>query len=343
MESMLATLEKIVPETIQLLQTRYRLLQCILEQGPIGRRSLSVELQLSERTVRNEVDSLLALGLVQVTRLGITITTQGEKILLALLRHVKYLGEPTELEQEIQNYFQLKQVIIVRGNADEEEQVKERLGIAGANILCSLLKNHCNVAITGGTTISKMVDVMPKRKVSYEEVTIIPARGSVGKKAELQANTIAVQLAEKLGANYELFTMPDNLSMQSICLIKDEPQMRSIRQKIENTDILLFGIGEAMKMAKRRKESQEVIDLLIEKGAVAEVFRHYFDKTGNVVYATEAIGINPAKAMQVPRKIAIAGGKSKASALMAVKQLLKDSYLIVDEAIAREIAKNYKN
>lgn len=337
MQNIVSSFEKLLPEAIKLFKNRYLILQTILENGPIGRRGLASMLYISERIVRKEVEILIEQELVTISHLGISITEEGEKLLSVLYFPLQALEGFSYLENQVSQILGLRQAVIVKGDADSDETVKANLGRACASVLCSVLKDNCTVAITGGTTISKMVEAMPKKQYEYRNVTVIPARGSVGKRAEFQANTVAVELAKRLGANYELLTIPDNLSSQSINLIKNEPQIQRVLQSIAQTDIIIFGIGNAMKMANRRKEPKEVLDRLIEKEAVAEAFRHYFNSKGQVVYATQSIGVAPDIATTIPIKIAVAGGSLKASAILATKELLKNSYLVLDEGVAKKI------
>lgn len=337
MQDTVSALQKLLPEAIQMFKSRYILLQVILQNGPIGRRGLVSLLDISERMIRNEVDKLAQIGLVEITTQGIIITKAGEEVLSILYLPLHALEECTRLENEVATVLGLKKAILVRGDLDKNKSVQNELGLACSSLLDHLLKDHMSVAITGGTTISKMVECMPKQVSSYKNLMVIPARGSIGQRVEFQATTIAVELAKKLDAQYELLTIPDNLSNQSINLIKNEPHIQKLLQKIAETDIIIFGIGDAVKMAKRRNESQDILDLLQEKKAIAESFRHYFDASGQVVYATESIGLTPQEAQKIPIRIAVASGASKANAIIATRDLLKDSYLILDEGAAREI------
>lgn len=339
MQNIISALEQFLPEMSTLFKSRYNLLHTIAEKEPIGRRGLALELDYSERIIRKEIEILALAGLVEISHLGIMITKEGEKILSTLYLPLQSLEEFSKLEKQIQSLLGLKQAIIVKGNVDVDEKIKQQLGMACASVLNALLTDDTTVAVAGGTTMSRMVEFMPKRHTSYRNLMVIPARGSVGERAEFQANTIAFELAKKLGAGYELLTIPDSLSNHSIKLIKNEPNIQKILQKTATTDIIVFGIGNAIKMAKRRNESQEVLNLLEKKQAVAETFRHYFDAKGQVVYATESIGVSPDLARVIPKRIAVAGGASKATAILAIRDLLKESYLVIDESAAREIIK----
>ncbi|PHV72105.1 Cro/Cl family transcriptional regulator [Sporanaerobium hydrogeniformans] len=339
MQNLITALDVFIPEFSLLFKIRYHVLQVVAEQGPIGRRGLAMVLQASERIIRKEVEVLSRQGLVEISHMGIGITCEGEKILSSLYLPLQVLEGASLLEQELEKRLGIKQVVIVKGNADQDEEVKKRLGMACASMLGGLLRDNLSIAITGGTTIAKMVEFMPRQHGNYKNLMVMPARGSVGGRAEFQANTVAVELAKKIGAQYELFTLPDNLSSSSIELIKQEPTIQKVLHKLTETDMIIFGIGSAMKMARRRNEPSEVIEKLESKKAVAEAFRHYFDTEGNIVYASQAIGVSPAIAKQIPLRLAIAGGESKASALLATRELIEGGYLIIDESVAQEIIK----
>lgn len=337
MQNKIVALEKLLPEFTQMFKMRYVILQKILQKGTVGRRTLVQELELSERMIRAEVEKLEEQGLIHISVKGMSITKLGEEILSSLYMPYHLMDELSRLEEEIARTLGLKKAIIVRGNFGENNEVVNGLGLAFGSLLEELLKDKMTLAITGGTTIAKMVDHMPSISHSFEGLHILPARGSVGERVELHANTIAVKLADRLDAKYEVLTIPDNLSNQSIHFIKNEPQIEKLLQKLSETDMIIFGIGNAMKMAKHRKETKEVLGLLEERKAVSESFRHYFNAEGEVVYESEVIGVSPAMAMKIPYRVAVAGGKEKALAILASRILLENSYLILDESAARAI------
>ena len=55
------------------------------------------------------------------------------------------------------------------------------------------------------------------------------------------------------------------------------------------------------------------------------------------MYASEVIGVAPDMAKEIPIRIAVAGGKSKAEAILAARSLLQEGYLIIDEEAAAAI------
>ena len=334
MRNKIQAIEKLLPEAIEQFKTRYELLQIIMQKGPIGRRGLTAHVRLSERIIRSEIDKLSQNGLVNITVKGICITDLGRQILNTLYMELHYIESQTRQEEEIKILLGLKKVMILKGNLDNDEDTKISMGFAINSLLGLMLREHMTVAITGGTTVANMVHYMPQNENLYKNIHVLPARGSVGKRVELHANIIAAELAAKLDGVYEVLNIPDNLSHQSINLIKSEPQIEKILKKLNKTDIIIFGIGNALKMANHRKETKETLAILKEKQAVAEVFRHYFNGQGEVVYASEAIGVSPDMAKNIPIRIAVAGGKTKAKAILAARSILEKGYLIIDEDAA---------
>ena len=167
----------------------------------------------------------------------------------------------------------LKKAIVVKGDADQKESTKWLLGKSASAMVGELLEENSIIAVTGGTTIAKMVEVMPVKNNSFNNVLVVPARGSIGEDMEFQASTMSVSLAKKLGAHYEQLNIPDNLSESAIETIKKEPHIQKTLQKMAKSDMIIFGIGDARLMSDRRKETPATIELLKKGQAVAEAFR----------------------------------------------------------------------
>ena len=75
--------------------------------------------------------------------------------------------------------------MVVAGNADEDEHVLEEVGRSAASRLRHYLSDGSILAVTGGGTIAKVARYLPQG--SPMDVTVLPARGGVGRKVETQA------------------------------------------------------------------------------------------------------------------------------------------------------------
>lgn len=337
MKNTMLRLEQIIPEGIKDFKVRYTILQAISCNEPIGRRLLAGLTTYSERTIRAATDLLNKQGLIEVAHTGMVVTTSGKELLDELYGLLQELNAFSTLEEEIQTLIGAKKVIIVPGDVDQDENVKWLLGKAGSNLILSLISEDNVIAITGGSTISKMVEMMPIKPTGPMNTTVIPARGSIGERMEYQANVLAAEFAKKINGKYEVLNIPDNLSANSIKTIKQEPHIQKTLHKMRKSDMIILGLGDAMKMAKRRNESSEVIALLEQKQAVAEAFRYYFDEKGKVIYSATNIGLDLDMVKNISTRIVLAGGTSKGVALFAAKDLLNGSYLVVDEGAAKKM------
>ena len=90
-------------------------------------------------------------------------------------------------------------------------------------------------------------------------------------------------------------------------------------------------------MARRRGLSDEEIQKIEEVGAVGEAFGYYFNKQGDIVYATSSIGARIDDISNIETRIAVSGGKNKAEAIISTEINNNNSVLITDEGAAREI------
>ncbi|AVP54909.1 central glycolytic genes regulator [Clostridium tetani] len=336
LEDLLKLQQKIIPEGIELLERRYIILRNIYYSQPVGRRLLSRNLNLSERIIRTEVNFLKEQGFIEINAPGMVITKLGEELISKLKEFVYMIKGLSTLEFRIKERLGLKKVIIVPGNIEEDSSVLKELGKAASNCFKDLLKNGDVVALTGGSTIKSFVDNIARCN-NYEDITIVPARGGMGKKLETQSNTLVSNLAIKCNWNYRLLHVPDNLGIEAAKIIMKEKDVIEVMNIIEDADILIYGVGRADEMAKRRGMSEENITKLLEKGALGEAFGHYFNKNGEIVYSTSTMGIKNEKVENIKNIIAIGGGASKAEAIIATQLNKPNGILITDEGASKSI------
>lgn len=336
MHEVLKLAHKIVPEMIDILQKRYNILRTIYYNQPIGRRILANNLGIGERIVRTEINLLKDQNLIEINTPGMTITPEGEEIIEKLKDFIHDLKGLSEIEEDIKDYLGLRNVIVVPGDIEEDNTIMRELGKSAANYLKSLIKDDSIIALTGGYTIKEVVDNMP-RMLHTNNVMVVPARGGMGKNLEIQANNLAAHLANKIGANYKLLHIPDNLSNQALSTILNEADVREVVEHINHSDILVYGIGRADEMGRRRGLNADELYNLEKLGAVGEAFGYYFNRKGEVVYSTPTIGVINESIHHIENLMAIAAGKNKAEAIMAIEFNNPNSILITDEGAAREM------
>lgn len=336
MRSLIELQKKLYPNVLETMQQRYRILHSIKHLQPVGRRGLADNTNLTERTIRNETSFLHNQGFIEVTTKGMFLTADGELILQQLAEFMREVNGLHVLEKQIMDKLQLPQVIVVAGNSDQFPWVKKEMGKECVSFIMENIATISTIAVTGGSTVSAVTEAMVPLET---EVLFVPARGGLGEKVEYQANSIAAQMARKAKGDYRLLHVPDPLSERSYQTMMNEPAIIEVLQLIKGSDLVIHGIGDALTMAKRRKTTEQVIEKLIESDAVSEAFGYYFDKKGHIVHTVRTIGMQLKDLASAKYVITIAGGESKAEAIISYFQQGKSDLLITDEAAANEILK----
>lgn len=337
MRNDLDLMEGFVPEMKELFLRRYALLRMIDTYGPIGRRSLALKSQLSERQVRNDVDFLRDQEMVDYLSEGAAITEKGREMIGLLQQLAQHYSGIGQIQKEIQRKLGIKEVLVVESPEDDRSGALHQMGRAAGKALLTMLQSRDILGLTGGTSVHSMVEQLSVRTSHPDGLMVVPARGGLGTHIRYQANTLVEKLAKKLDSEYSLLYMPDSLSSQAIRTLMDEPHIRDTMQFIRKIDCLVFGIGKADVMAKRRRLDEATCRRIAEAEAVAEAFGYFFNARGEIVFEISTFGITLEQFHSLKRLIAIAGGADKAAAIVSISKLNPNLVLVTDEQCAREI------
>lgn len=340
MEKIIELQKKIIPEVFPMLEKRYEILRNIYMLQPIGRRNLANKLSMGERIVRSEVDILKNQGLIDIHASGMTVTDDGKTVIEGLKDYIYAIHGIEEIQIGLKKKLGINRVVVVPGNSEEDNLVLNDIGKATAMLLEKYITNNIKIGITGGTTMAAVVKAIKQHK-NKKNIKIIPARGGLGSNVENQANTIAAEMASRLNGSYELLHASDTLSNQTMEILLQDREIERVKNAIKSVDLLIFGIGRADMMAIRRELEKEVMEKLTNLNAVCEAFGYYFNKAGDIVHETKTIGIDFEDFQKIPQTIGVAGGASKAEAILAITNLNKNMTLVTDEAAATKILGNY--
>ncbi|WFD11268.1 sugar-binding transcriptional regulator [Tepidibacter hydrothermalis] len=336
MKKLIQIQKKIMPEVLDVMYRRYKILNQISLNESIGRRSLSNKLDLSERVVRSEVEFLKKQDLIEIYTSGMSINENGLNLLNDLKVFMDEIMGISELEEKIKKKLGIKKVIILPGNADDDSLVIKDIGKATYKYLTKIIKNDYIIGVTGGNTMLEFANCCHETK-KYENILVVPARGGLGKEVEIQSNNIAAIIGKKFGGNYKLLHVPDNVTEETLNSLILEPEINKTLNHIQNVDILVFGVGRADDMARRRKMLDSDYQYIMSKGAVGEAFGYYFNRDGEIIYETSTIGIKLENFKAIKNTIGIVGGSRKAEAILAISKIKKDLVLVTDEGAANKI------
>lgn len=324
-----------LPETSEMFIKRYRILKGISDNVKIGRRALSHRIGLTERVVRDEVNKLNDLGLINIGDLGMNITYNGIEFLDELSEIFSNIMLLPNLEKGLESALNVKKVIVVKGDTTIDDGALNDLGNIAGEYLTKTLKDDSILGVTGGKTILAMANEM--KRTRHENVLVVPARGGFGTFVDEQSNSIASKFALKLNGEYKPLYLPDRLDAEIINMVLNNRDIKESFDLLENIDTLVFGIGRADRMAKLRELNDDAVRQIFSSGGVAEAFGHYLDIDGKEVYRHSTIGITMETFKKIPEVIAVVGSSVKAEAIIAATKVRCDMTLITDESAAMEI------
>ena len=112
MNEFLMICERIVPEIVSVLKERYKILNHLVYEEPIGRRTLATATDLPERTVRSHIELMRANGLVDIYKPGIFLTGEGHAIVPKLRNFLNELDRINELEHRLTEALHIDRVIL---------------------------------------------------------------------------------------------------------------------------------------------------------------------------------------------------------------------------------------
>ncbi len=196
MQGILDLQKKLYPDLLEVMQQRYVILQNIELLEPIGRRALADNTNLTERHIRGEVNLLSKQGLIGMTSKGMQLTKEGKLVIDQLASFMHEAMGLSVLEKQLKETLQVANVAIVPGNSDDQEWVKQEMGKICVSFLQENMSSHETIAVTGGTTMAAVADMMAPLS-EEKDCLFVPARGGIGEKEESQANTIAAKMARQ--------------------------------------------------------------------------------------------------------------------------------------------------
>lgn len=325
--------KNIVPDILSHMLKRLDILSFIEAEQPIGRRTLARQLGMTERVLRREVEDLSGLNMIKVDAKGISISENGRQTLKNVEPFLTLIESRNDLASQLKTKYPLKDIFVVRGDADQNAMVKEELTRLMAEVLTENLFNEAVVSVAGGST---MASVSKFLRPKHEGLLFVPARGGLGEDVAFQANSIVSHLAQATSGEHRMLYAPDSISKASLESLKEEPMVREIIDLNKRSSMVIHGIGDALQMAKRRNVTEEVMTGLVNSNAVGEAFGFYFDAEGNIVHKVKTIGLQLDDLGNKESIFAVAGGESKKEAVKAYLKLApRNTILFIDEAVAQ--------
>lgn len=340
-EDFLSLMQSLAPDLAEEMCRRALVLERIAALQPVGRRQLAARLNMPEREVRALAAALKEEGFIHLDASGMTLAPKADIVLNAAREFSRAMRGLTALETKLSGLLKIQKVYVAAGNADEDEHVLSDVGRLAAQKVRGVLQSGNTIAVTGGNTMAQVAHFMPTG--APMNVMVVPARGGMGRAVETQANTLVAEIARRLGGHHRLMHLPDQMDQAALNEMLKLPEIRETMELLQRADIVLHGIGRADVMAAHRHLKPALLKKLVEQGVVAEAFGCFFDRNGNSLYNASSVGMDLSTVRHDCQMIAVAAGRRKAEAMIAVLRHYRHAMIVTDEGAAEEMLKLMAN
>jgi DNA-binding transcriptional regulator LsrR (DeoR family) len=256
-------------------------------------------------------------------------------------------GVYAELEEEIEQAYGLTEVIVAdTDDQADEAHIMRALGAAAAVYLESTLMGGERIGVSSwSSTILATVEAMHPRPtpVADQVVQMIGGVGNVT--AQTQATRITGRLAALTGADALYLSAPGLLASGDMRqMLVADPNIEPVLRACEHLTMALVGIGSIEPSPLLRESGNAVAEAelpaLSAAGAVGDVCIRFFDEAGRHIdsaFDDRVLGIDADTLRAIPRRVAVAGGTRKTTAIRAAVVGGWVNVLITDLQVARSL------
>lgn len=313
----------------------------------VGEANLMIKcckLYYEESRTQIEIANILGVSRPTVSRL----LDEGRKSGVVRIEIVN----PTEnnygvLERNVEKKYNLREVIIVDDDTDEETQ-KKNIGKACADYLKRIVKKDCNIGVSMGTTISfigRYIDPNPKLNL-----TLVPLIGGVGQtKIEIHPNNVVMDIARAYRGNFKLLHAPAVVSNADIKsdFLKEE-SIENIVKMGKVVDIAIVGIGSPVTDKSTMMSSgyfgSSDLEIFKKQGAVGDICLQFYDINGQFEkfeFNNRVIGVGLEDIKKIETVIGAASGEEKIEAIVGALNGGIINVLITNYSNAEAIFEKY--
>lgn len=269
-----------------------------------------------------QIAELLHVSQAKVSRL----LKRAEQLGIVRVVIVPPPGGHSELEEALVARYGLLDAVVADAPSGDEQAITSAVGAAAALYLEDVLLGHERIGISSWSeTLLAMVNVLTRRPQPVAD-SVAQVIGGVGiPEAQVQATRLTEQLAALTGGQPLFLPTPGVVSGSSLRdAMLGEPYVAEVVEAWRQLTVLLAGIGSLDPSPLLRRSGNAIAEAdqeaLRTLGAVGDICLRFFDATGQHVDSGldgRVIGIDPKTLVAVPRRVGVAGGQRKHSAIRA--------------------------
>ncbi len=300
----------------------------------------AARLYYEENHTQDEIARALKTSRPMVSRLLQQARAEG----IVQIKIVDPRSRHSVVEKELLAAFPLTEVIVVATEGDADDHARQRIGQAAAHYLERTLQNGDVLGVGWGRSLYEVVSALePHRKA---RLTAVPLIGGLGQISPVfQVHELARLLAEAFDGTWHNLYFPalaesDEIAARLLRSV-DGKQVTALWQ---NLSVALVGIGNVDFSAEMQMLFVNYLDAatqarLRDARAVGDICVRFFDINGKPCpdTVTGIVGISLKQLKQTRRVIGVAGGVSKAEAILGALRGHYIDILITDDSAAKRV------
>ncbi len=288
-------------------------------RGYLTQNEIATRLRMSRQRVNRILSKCLSLGIVEI--------------------HIKNdVSSNLDIETALEEKFQLR-AARVADLGSEQENSYQLLGECGARFLAETIQDNDVIGFSGGSTLSALVDNMPRIKRQNLMVTQLMG-GWNDHSNNVDGDSIVIRFSDQTPAKINMLYAPVLVSDASVRdnFLK-EPHYKKSYAVVKSCTIAVLAIAD-VKHAKY--PSLEQLDLSMPENAVGEICARPFDAHGkpiSTVFDNQIIAIETDDLKRIPLRVGVAGRANKTKAILAAIRGGYINALVTDATVASALLK----
>ena len=295
---------------------------------------------------QTEIAEIIGLTRSAVSRM---LTEARDKGIVEILIHHPYQYDHA-LEDKLQKTFDLKHVAVVSfQNKPDYDEIRSRLGKAGARLLAKLIEPGFKVGVAWGTTVQATIEAFEISPI--KDTRVIQLVGVLGStRHSYSAQTLVERLAQKIGGEGIYLYTPFIVESESTAAsLLEDPSVEQAIAIGRECDIALMGIGttkpEYCSLYRGNHISLQELETIRDAGSVGDVCALYFDIKGSLAkvdFHQRRIGTSITGLQEIDIRLAVAGNIEKAEAILGAVCGGYINSLVTDNQTAARVLELFK-
>ena len=254
-------------------------------------------------------------------------------------------GVHTDLEEALEQRYGLAEAVVVDAGGSDDFVISA-LGAATGQYLETTLTGGDVVGISSwSATLLAAVQTMRPARIPIVD-RVVQVVGGVGDpRVQMEATRLIGLFSTGTGASPVFMPAPGMLgTAPARKLLVADPTVSAVMDIWPELTMVLVGIGSLepspLLRASGNALAEQDQELLREAGAVGDICLRFFDEDGRHVPSSvddRVIGIDPDQLRRIPRRVGVAGGARKHSAIRAALRGGWINVLVTDVDEARRL------